>query len=62
MKIIKIYVFVSTCYVGSKVEGTIEVYVEDNATDKEIEQAKEDAAREWMFEQIEWNWQNIEED
>lgn len=45
MKVIRIAVQVSTRYVNSRVEDEINVYVEDDATEKEIEQAKEDAAR-----------------
>ena len=47
MKVIRIAVQVSTRYVNSRVEDEINVYVEDDATEKEIEQAKEDTAREW---------------
>jgi hypothetical protein len=39
----------------------IDVYVEDDATEKEIEQAKDDTAMEWMFEQIDWGWSDIKE-
>ena len=60
MKLIKITVQVSTRYVGSRVEDELEVYVDDNATEQEIETAKEDAAREWMFDQIDWGWQDVE--
>ncbi len=60
MKIIEIEVSVSTRYVGSKVEDVISVYLEDGATPEQIETAKEDAAREWMFEQITWEWKDIE--
>jgi hypothetical protein len=61
MKVIKIAVQVSTRYVGSRVEEVIDVYVEDDATEKEIEQAKDDTAMEWMFEQIDWGWSDIKE-
>ena len=60
MKVIKIKVQVSTRYVGSRVEDELEVYVDDNATEQEIETAKEDAARDWMFDQIDWGWQDVE--
>lgn len=60
MKAIKILVQVSTRYVGSRVEDELEIYVEDDATEQEIETAKEDAAREWMFDQIDWGWQDVE--
>lgn len=60
MKVIKITVQVSTRYVGSRVEDELEVYVADDATEQEIETAKEDAAREWMFDQIDWGWQDVE--
>ncbi|MBL0317483.1 MAG: hypothetical protein IPP69_17630 [Flavobacteriales bacterium] len=60
MKVIKITVQVSTRYVGSQVEDELEVYVADDATEQEIETAKEDAAREWVFGQIDWGWQDAE--
>lgn len=60
MKVIKITVQVSTRYVGSRVEDKLEVYVADDATEQEIEKAKEDAAREWVFDQIDWGWQDVE--
>lgn len=62
MKVIKVMANVSTRYIGSRCEDEIEVYVDDNATDEEIEKAKEAAVREWMFEQINWGWTDIGED
>jgi hypothetical protein len=62
MKTIRILVSVSTRYVGSKVEEEIEVYVDDDATEQEIEQAKEDTAREWMNEEIEWGYGEVQEE
>lgn len=59
MKIIKVLAHVSTRYVGSKVEDELEIYVEDDATEQKIETAKEDMVREWMFDQIEWGWQDV---
>lgn len=60
MKVIKIIVSVSTRYVGSKVEDELEIYIDNNATKEEIEIAKEDATREWMFEQINWGWKDVD--
>jgi hypothetical protein len=54
--IIEFEVYVSTCYVGSKVKETLTLDIEDDATTEEIEQAKEDMARDWMFHNIEWGW------
>ncbi len=62
MKVLKIKVWVSTRYVGSDRTDEIEVYIDDDATEKEIESAKEDAAREWMFEEIEWGWGDLDKD
>lgn len=59
MKTIKISVFVNTGYVGSQREDEIDVYIDDNATEEEIERAKEDTAREWMFENIDWGYYDI---
>lgn len=59
MKTIKVLANVSTRYVGSKVEDEIEVYVDEDATEEEIQNAKEDAVRERMFDQIEWGWSDI---
>lgn len=62
MKTIKILANVSTRYVGSKCTEELDIYVEDDATPEEIEKAKEDAVREWVFEQIEWGWTELDED
>jgi hypothetical protein len=62
MKVLKIKVWVSTGYVGSKREDEIEIYIDDNATEEEIESAKENTAREWMFEEIEWGWGDLDKD
>lgn len=56
MKTVKINVHVDTGYVGSEREDTIDVCIEDGMTASDIESAKEDAAREWMFEQINWGY------
>lgn len=52
----KIKVYVTTDRVGAKVEDEIDI-VEDwgmdpNASDEEIEEA----AKDWMYENIEWGW------
>lgn len=60
MKTIIVKAYVHTRYVGSKAEDKIEVYVDDEATEHEIEQAKEDAVREWMYDQIEWGYEDLE--
>jgi hypothetical protein len=60
MKTVTIKVNVSTGYVGSNVEDDVLVYLDEDATEKEIEEAKEVAAREWMFEQIEWGWKDVD--
>lgn len=62
MKVIKVMARVSTRYVGSECEDEVEVYVDDDATPEEVEKAKEDAVREWMFDQIEWGWSDIDEE
>lgn len=59
MKTIKIEVTARTNRVGSDVSDIIEFEVDDNATDKEIETAKDNEAREWMFEQIDWWWKAV---
>lgn len=58
MKTIKVMANVSIRYAGSE---EVEVYVDDDATHEEIEKAKKKAVREWMFEQIEWGWCDIDE-
>lgn len=58
----KISAFVKTNYVGSKVEEVITVYLNGDETPEEIEQACEATAREWMFENIEWGFENPEDD
>jgi outer membrane protein assembly factor BamA len=61
MKTIEFKAYVSTNMVGSEVEDLLCVYVGDDATDEEIEEAKEAVTREWMFENIEWGWRDIKE-
>jgi len=61
MKVVKIRVSVSTRYVGSLCTDEIEVYVDDNATPEQIESEKEDACKQWMFDQIDWRWVDVEE-
>lgn len=53
---VSIDVFVSTKYLGSTVKDTIEIEVDDDATPSEIEREKEQAAKEWMFDNIDWSW------
>jgi hypothetical protein len=54
--IIKFDVYVSTRYVGSDVKDTLELDIHDDATPEEIEQAKEELARDWLYENINWGW------
>jgi hypothetical protein len=59
MKKITIEVYAKTRYVGSEVRDKIDFYIDELATDAEIETAKEDAAREWMYEQVDWGFNEI---
>ena len=59
-KVLKIEVGVSTYIVGSRREGIIEVYVPENATDQEIEEIKSEAAKEWLYENIDFGWRDAE--
>jgi hypothetical protein len=54
---IKIKSYVSTRYVGCSVEDEFEIYVDDNATDEEIEEAAREETQQWMFEQIDWGYE-----
>lgn len=56
MRQIKLEVYVSTNKFGSETRDVIEIEIPENATPNEIEQIKEDAAREWMYENIEWGY------
>ena len=56
MKEVQINVSVSIGYVGCKVNDTISVWIDESWTEKEIEDAKLEATREWLFEQINWGW------
>jgi len=60
---IKIEVYVSTNLVGSEVTDIIEF--DDNAfeglTDSERDDMMNEAAREWMFEHIEWGFDVLKE-
>lgn len=57
---LKIKVWVSTNRVGSKCEDEIEVYLDGEETAEQIEQAKEDAAREWVFNNLDWGFSDPE--
>jgi divalent metal cation (Fe/Co/Zn/Cd) transporter len=54
--IIKFQVYVSTRYVGSKVSVTLELDIDDDATSEEIEKEKEELAKEWLWQNIEFGW------
>ena len=60
MKEIQINVSVSTGYVGCRINDTISVWIDEDWTEKEIEDAKQEATWEWLFEQIDWGWSDIE--
>lgn len=55
-KIVKINVFVSTNRQGSDVKDTIDVHIDDTWTSEQIEEEKERVTREWMYENIDWGW------
>lgn len=57
---VKIKVSVQTNRIGSRIEDVIDVHVENSMNEREVENAKEAAAREWMFENIEWGWMDVE--
>jgi len=59
-KEVKIRCNVSTDIIKSEVTGEIHVYIDEDATDEEIKQAKEEAAMEWLFDNIEWGWEDVE--
>ena len=59
MKTIKLEVYVSTNRSGSEVRDTIEVDIEDDYTQEDIEEALEETAKEWMFNNIEWSWVRV---
>jgi hypothetical protein len=60
MRVIKINVYVETNRIGSRNEAEFEVWVDDDATPEEEEKELEAAAREWMFDNIEWNYERQE--
>jgi len=57
--VIRIKVRVSTNMVGSECEDVLELYREDymKADGSLDEEAVEEAARDWMFNHIEWSWE-----
>ncbi len=57
---VKIKVNVSTNRVGSQVEDEISVEIPEGLDENEIMEYKETAAREWMFENIEWGWMEVQ--
>ena len=60
MKTIKIRLNVSTIYVGSNYEEEIEFEVEDDATEEEIQAEKEEIAKDWLFENVNWGWIDVD--
>ena len=60
MKTIKLEVSVSTCYRGSEVSKILEIEVEDDATEKEIEDLCNEEAIFWLYENINFNYSVIE--
>jgi hypothetical protein len=62
-KIMKIQVIVSTKYIGSK--STQEIEIDDSELEDLSEAERDDyieeIARDTMFEMIEWNWNEVEE-
>lgn len=60
MKTIKIRLNVSTIYVGSTYEEEIEFDVEDDATEEEIQAEKEEIAKGWLFENVNWGWVDVD--
>ena len=59
MATIKIKVFVSTGKHDSAIEDVIQFSVPDNFTEKQIQEAKDKATKDWMFEQIEFCWADV---
>ena len=60
MKTIKIRLNVSTIYVGSNYEEEIEFEVEDDATEEEIQAEKEEIVKDWLFENVNWGWIDVD--
>lgn len=61
MRHIRLKVYVETSRVGSTIEDILEIEVEDNATLEDIDDEKEAATKEWMFNNIEFGYSEIED-
>lgn len=48
---------VSTRYVGSEVEETIEIEIPDDATENEIEEIVQQRYDDWLWNNIDTNWE-----
>lgn len=59
MRIIKINVCLETGTVGSDRREVLDVEVEDNANEKEEEQACEEAANQWGWSIVELGWSRV---
>ena len=56
---IKIKVSVRTNRQGSDCSDVLEFEVEDDATAEEIEEAKDRETKEWMYERIDFWWEDV---
>lgn len=58
----KIKVSVGTNRLGSTVTDTLEVEIDDDTPEAEIAIIKQEAATEWMWEHIDFYWDNVTTD
>jgi hypothetical protein len=56
MIIQKISVTLTTGFAGATHRDTLDVEIPDNASEKEIEEIKDEACREWAFNFVEFSW------
>lgn len=60
MQTIKITVELSIWCISHQESEVIEVEVRDDATPAQIEEAKHQAAREWVYEKVSWSYRDPE--
>jgi hypothetical protein len=60
MKTFKILVSARTVRQGSDISATLKVEIDDDATPEEIQEEKENVAKEWVNEQIDWYWEDAQ--
>ena len=58
-KTIKVDFYVGTKYVGSEVEETVEIEIEEDMTEREINDVVDEEFQTWVWENIDASWKIV---